>query len=82
MGFKRTREEVCESLSGGMCDFMESEVLSVFYETTPEAVKELLPPGLLPYKRPLICAGYNIFHKTNFEVPYLEAPQSMTIRYK
>ena len=44
MGFKRTREEVCESLSGGMCDFMESEVLSVFYETTPEAVKELLPP--------------------------------------
>lgn len=73
MGFKRTREEVCESLSGGMCDFMESEVLSVFYETTPEAVKELLPPGLLPYKRPLICAGYNIFHKTNFEVPYLEA---------
>lgn len=72
MGFKRTRDEVCETLKGGVTDFPESEILSVFYETTPEAVKEILPPGLLPYKRPIIVAGFNNFKRTNFEVPYLE----------
>lgn len=73
MHFKRTREEVCETLRGGVTDFPESDILSVFYETTPEAVKEILPPGLRPYKRPIIVAGFNDFHRTNFEVPYLEA---------
>ena len=72
MHFKRTREEVCETLRGGITDFPESDILSVFYETTPEAVKEILPPGLLPYKRPIVVAGFNDFHRTNFEVPYLE----------
>jgi len=73
MGFKRTRDQVCETLKGGETDFPSSEILSVFYETTDEAVADLLPPGLLPYKRPLVIAGFNNFKKTNFEVPYQEA---------
>lgn len=73
MKFKRAREEVCDTLKGGVTDFPESDVLSVFYETTPEAIKEILPPGLLPYRRPIVVAGFNDFHRTNFEVPYLEA---------
>lgn len=72
MSFKRTRDEVCDTLNGGLTDFPSSEILTVFYETTPEAVKEILPPGLLPYKRPIIMAGFNNFKKTNFEVPYWE----------
>lgn len=73
MQFKRTQEQVCETLRGGVTDFPEADVLSVFYETTTEAVKDILPPGLLPYRRPIVVAGFNDFHRTNFEVPYLEA---------
>lgn len=73
MDFKRTRAEVCETLNGGLTDFMEADILSVFYETTPKAVEEILPPGLLPYKRPIIVAGFNDFKRVNFEEPYLEA---------
>lgn len=70
--FKRNRKEVCETLNGGITDFPSSEILSVFYKTTPEAIKEILPPGLLPYKQPIVMAGFNNFKKTNFEVPYWE----------
>lgn len=73
MSFKRTRQEVCETLNGGVTDFPEAEILSVFYETTPQAIEEILPPGLKPYKRPIVMAGFNNFHRTNFEVPYWEA---------
>lgn len=73
MNFKKSRDQVCETLRGGLTDFPESDVLSVFYETTPEAIRDILPPGLLPYKRPIVIAGFNDFHRTNFEVPYLEA---------
>ena len=73
MQFKRNRGELCETLRGGLTDFPEGDILSVFYETTPEAVENILPPGLLPFKRPIVVAGFNDFHRTNFEVPYLEA---------
>ena len=73
MSFKRSPEQVCETLRGGITDFMGAEVMSVFYETTPEAIKEVLPPGLIPYERPLVIAGFNNFSATNFEVPYKEA---------
>lgn len=73
MSFKRTRKEVCETLNGGITDFPGAEILSVFYETSPEAIKDILPPGLKPYKSPIVMAGFNNFSKTNFEVPYWEA---------
>lgn len=73
MKFKKDRTQVCQTLRGGLTDFPEADVLSVFYETTPEAIQDILPPGLLPYKRPVVVAGFNDFHRTNFEVPYLEA---------
>lgn len=73
MTFQRDRDKLCGTLRGQPTDFPGSEVLSVFYETTPEAVRDILPPGLLPYKRPIIVAGYNNFTETNFEVPYREA---------
>lgn len=73
MSFKRTPEQVCETLKGGVTDFPGAEVMSVFYETTPEAIAEVLPPGLLPYESPLVIAGFNNFSETNFEVPYQEA---------
>ena len=41
MSFKRSPEQVCETLRGGITDFMGAEVMSVFYETTPEAIKEV-----------------------------------------
>lgn len=73
MSFKRTPDQVCETLKGGITDFMGAEVMSIFYETTPEAIEDILPPGLLPYERPLVIAGFNNFSATNFEVPYKEA---------
>jgi acetoacetate decarboxylase len=73
MSFKRTPDQICDTLKGGITDFPEAEIMSVFYETTPEAVKEILPPGLVPYERPLVIAGFNNFARTNFEVPYREA---------
>ena len=73
MGFKRTQDEICDTLKGGITDFPGAEIMSVFYETTPEAIEEILPPGLKPYKQPLVIAGFNNFSETNFEVPYREA---------
>lgn len=73
ISFKRNQNEVCETLRGGITDFPESEILTVFYETTPEAIREILPPGLVPYKRPIVMAGFNNFARTNFETPYWEA---------
>lgn len=73
MSFKRTPNQVCETLKGGITDFPGAEIMSVFYETTPEAVAEILPPGLKPYESPLVIAGFNNFSETNFEVPYREA---------
>lgn len=73
MSFRRTPDQVCETLKGDITDFPEAEVMSVFYETTPEAIEEILPPGLKPYESPLVIAGFNNFSETNFEVPYREA---------
>ena len=73
MSFKRTQEQVCDTLKGGITDFPCAEIMSVFYETTPEAAADVLPPGLKPYKRPIVVAGFNHFTETNFEVPYNEA---------
>ena len=73
MSFKRTQEQVCDTLKGGITDFPGAEIMSVFYETTPEAAADVLPPGLKPYKRPIVVAGFNHFTETNFEVPYNEA---------
>ncbi|MCI9595775.1 MAG: acetoacetate decarboxylase family protein [Firmicutes bacterium] len=73
MSFKRNQNEICETLKGGITDFPGAEIMSVFYETTPDAVAEVLPPGLKPYKTPIVIAGFNHFTKTNFEVPYNEA---------
>lgn len=73
MSFKRTPEQICDTLKGGITDFPGAEIMSVFYETTPEAIEEVLPPGLKPYKRPIVIAGFNNFSQTNFEVPYKEA---------
>ena len=73
MGFKRSLDDVCETLRGGITDFPGAEVMSIFYETTPEAIEEILPPGLKPYKSPIVIAGFNNFSETNFEVPYKEA---------
>lgn len=73
MKFKKSLSEVCETLKGGVTDFPGAEIMSVFYETTPEAIKEVLPPGLRPFEHPIVVAGFNTFTKTNFEVPYHEA---------
>lgn len=72
MTFQRTKNEVCPSLKGGAANFYENEILSVFYETTPEAVADVLPPGLKPYKHPIVMAGINNFIASDFDVPYYE----------
>ena len=40
MSFKRTLDQVCDTLKGGITDFMGAEIMSVFYETTPEAIED------------------------------------------
>lgn len=33
MSFRREREQMCDTLKGGITDFPGSEIMSVFYET-------------------------------------------------
>ena len=53
--------------------YTDAEMLMVVWETTPEAIKGLLPPPLEPYKKPLVTAFIADFPKTNFGVTYTMA---------
>src|SRR4030067_2858622 len=72
MGFLKTSEEIAK-IYRETFDFYDAELLTVFWETTPEIVRRLLPPPLKPGKKPLALAFVANYPRTNFGVSYLES---------
>ncbi|MBP1698552.1 MAG: hypothetical protein H6Q41_3740 [Deltaproteobacteria bacterium] len=72
MGFVKSLEEIAKSYQQNFA-FYDAEMLTVYFETTPEVVKRLLPPPLKPAMFPMGGAFVANYPKTNFGVTYLES---------
>ena len=71
MGYRKTAAEM-RNLDKETYDFYDAEMLTVFWETKPEIVRQLLPPPLQPGKSPLVVSFAARYPRTNFGVSYLE----------
>jgi acetoacetate decarboxylase len=80
MGFIKTAEELSQ-LARKSFDFYDAEFLSMYWETKPEIVKNLLPPPLKPAKHPVACAMIAHYPKTNFGVTYNEGALFLFAEY-
>ena len=72
MSFVKTYEEIMGN-SPASGDFHDAEMLTLVWETTPEAIEKLLPPPLKPASRPVVLAFVANYPSTNFSLPYLES---------
>ena len=72
MSFVKTYEEILGN-SAKSGDFHDAEMLTLVWETTPEAIEKLLPPPLKPASRPVVLAFVANYPSTNFSLPYLES---------
>ena len=54
-------------------DFYHAEMLTLVWETTPEAIEKLLPPPLKPAQKPVVLAFVATYPSTNFSLPYQES---------
>jgi acetoacetate decarboxylase len=72
MGFVKSLEEIAKAYQQTAV-FYDAEMLTVYFETTPEVVKRLLPPPLKPAMFPIGGAFVANYPKTNFGVTYLES---------
>ncbi len=65
MGFVKTMDEIA-SRHRETAEFYDAEVLTVYFETTPETIQRLLPPPLSPPPFPIGAAFVAHYPKTNF----------------
>lgn len=63
-------------------DFTNAEMLTLAWETTPEAIAALLPPPLKPASKPVVAAFIARYPTTNFSVPYNESALMISATYK
>ncbi len=71
MGFKKSVREIIKGVVGST-EFYDAEMLTVFWETKSEIVKQLLPPPLKPTNKPMVTAFIAHYPKTSFGPGYLE----------
>ena len=72
MSFVKTYDEILEHVKES-ADFYYAEMLTLIWETEPEAIKRLLPPLLKPAEIPGVVAFLANYPSTNFSLPYLES---------
>ena len=72
MSFVKTYEEIVGN-SPASGDFYDAEMLTLVWETTPEAIAKLLPPPLKPAQKPVMLAFVANYPSTNFSLPYQES---------
>ncbi len=72
MGFVKTMDEIA-SRHRETAEFYDAEVLTVFFETTPETLQRLIPPPLAPPPFPIGAAFTAHYPHTNFGVSYYES---------
>lgn len=72
MGFIKSLEEIAKKYQQ-TAQFFDAEMLTVYFETKPEIVKQLLPPPLNPGPMPVAGVFVANYPKTNFGVTYSES---------
>ena len=72
MGFVKSLEEIAKKYQQ-TAQFFDAEMLTVYFETKPEVVKQLLPPPLNPGPMPVAGVFVANYPKTNFGVTYSES---------
>ena len=72
MGFVKSLEEIAQKYKQ-TGQFFDAEILTVYFETKPEVVKQLLPPPLNPGPMPVAGVFVANYPKTNFGVTYSES---------
>ncbi len=73
MSFKRSLEEIQRKKEElRTTEFLNSEMLTILWETKPEIVERLLPPPLIPAKRPIAFSFIVNYPSTNQGLPYYE----------
>jgi acetoacetate decarboxylase len=80
MGFIKSLEEIAKAYQQSFA-FYDAEMLTVYFETTPEVMKRLLPPPLKPAMFPIGGAFVANYPKTNFGVTYLESALFLQAEY-
>lgn len=71
-GFVKSYRQVM-SVGKGTADFYDAEMITVIWETSPEAIEKLLPPPLKPTALPIVMAFVANYPATNFSLPYSES---------
>ena len=67
MGFVKSLEEIAKKYQQ-TAQFFDAEMLTVYFETKAEVVKQLLPPPLNPGPMPVAGVFVANYPKTNFGV--------------
>ena len=74
MAFRTTPQaRATQAAARTVQEFRNAQMLSVYWETTPEAVARLLPSPLKPVARPVVSAFVAYYPETNFNVTYHES---------
>jgi len=81
MGFVKTQEEILKNYMDKFV-FYDAEALTIFFETEPEIVKNLLPAPLKPAATPMGIAFAANYPETNFGVSYMESAIFLTADYE
>lgn len=72
MGFLKSLEEIAKGAQKN-AEFLDAEMLTIYFETKQEVVARLLPPPLKPTQLPIGGAFIANYPKTNFGVTYQES---------
>jgi acetoacetate decarboxylase len=74
MSFKWSLEKMAslQKIKNGI-KFFDAEMLTVYYKTDPQIIKNIIPRPLKPAPEPLIVAFIAFYPKTNFGVSYHES---------
>ncbi|MEH6550147.1 MAG: acetoacetate decarboxylase family protein [Pseudomonadales bacterium] len=71
-GFVKSYKEIMGAVKP-TAEFTNAEMLTLVWETTPEAIAQLLPPPLKPTDKPMVIAFIAHYPTTNFSLPYNES---------
>jgi acetoacetate decarboxylase len=72
MGFVKSAQEITENVwKPG--EFYDAEMITIFFETTPQTLARLLPPPLKPGALPIGFVFVANYPRTNFGVTYRES---------
>lgn len=81
MGFVKSFEEIMANTKEAR-EIYNAEMITVFWETTPEIISNLLPPPLKPATAPVAMAFVGDYPATNFDVTYRESALFISAEYE